>query len=303
MREHGQSEKFKFSDLGGLLKTTFKQWNNDDAFTLAASVAYYAIFSLPAILIILINLAGMLFGKRAVQGQITQKISTLIGHNAAETVQSMIKNASLNKNSTIMTVIGIAILVVGATGLFIQLQKALNRIWNVKISPDAGIGKLALNRGESFGLILVIGFLMLISLALTTAISALTNWIQSVLPHFTVYLFFALNFVLSFGLTTLLFALIFKVLPDVRISFRSVWTGAGVTAFLFMIGKFGLGFYFGHFNPASAYGAAGTIILILLWIYYSCLLVFFGAEFTQAYAKRYGHRLEPAKHAVSVQNC
>lgn len=158
-------------------------------------------------------------------------------------------------------------------------------------------------RTQAFGIVLAVGFLLLVSLVITTLLGLLTNWIQSVLPDFTVYLFYALNFVLSFAVITVLFALITKFLPDVKIKDKPVWVGAIATAFLFMPGKFGLSIYFGKANPASAYGVAGSVILILLWVYYSCLLLFFGAEFTQSYAMRYGHKIEPSGHAIKVEPC
>jgi membrane protein len=295
--------KFKFKDLGGILKETFKDWNDDDAFTNAAAVSYYAIFALPAILILVINIAGALFGTAAVKGNLSSTIGKVVGADAGKQIETMVASAATNDSSVIMMVIGIATLIVSATGFFVQLQKALNRMWEVKTKDDAGMLKLLLDRTQSLGIILAVGFLLLISLVLTTMLSVLSNWITSMLPDFTIYLMYALEFIISFAVITVLFALIFKFLPDVHIEFRSVWVGAIVTAFLFMIAKFGMGFYFSKANPGSAYGAAGSIILLLLWIYYSCLLLFFGAEFTQMYAKRYGHKIMPSKHAIKVDPC
>jgi membrane protein len=295
--------KFRWKDIGGLLKDTYHEWNDDDAFTNAAAVSYYAVFSLPAIMIIIVTVAGYVFGEAAVAGKISDTISGAMGQDAARQIETMIASAHSGQSSGIMTVIGILTLLVGATGLFIQLQKSLNRMWDVKTNPDAGVGKMLIDRMLSLGVILSIGFLLMISLVVTAAVSALTGWLMTMIPDFLVYGFYILDFILSFATITLLFALIFKMLPDVKIEFRSVWVGAAVTAFLFMLGKFGISIYLGKSEPGSAYGAAGSLILILLWVYYSCLILFFGAEFTQIFAMRYNHRIEPAKYAVKINPC
>lgn len=295
--------KFKFKDLGAIIKDTYKDWNDDDAFTHAAAVSYYAIFSLPAILIILINVIGLILGKEAIQGEISNNIGKVIGQDSAGQIQTMIQNANIQTNSTAMLVIGIGVLVLSATTLFMQLQKALNRMWEVKTRDDAGILKVIFDRTKTFGIVLTIGFLLLISMGITGILSALSNWLTSMLPDFTIYIFHALNFVISIGIITCMFALIFKFLPDVRIQFKTVWIGAFVTATLFMIAQYGLTLYFSLAKPESAYGVAGSIILILLWVYYSCLLLFFGAEFTQIYALKYGHKIEPKSSAIKIEPC
>ena len=284
-----------------LLKQTYKEWMEDEPFDLSSSVAYYAIFSLPALLIIIISIAGVVFGKEAVQGQISSQIGAMIGPQAGKDIQDMIANAYKSDNSIISTVIGIATLLFGSTGVFLQLQKSLNTVWEVKPDPKAGIKKLVIDRATSLGIIVAIGFILLISLVVTAGLSALSNWIQSRLPDFILYIFYIVNFVVSLGIVTMLFAIIFKVLPDIKIKWRHVWIGAGVTALLFELGRFGLGLYFGKSEPASAYGAAGTVILMMLWVYYSCLILFFGAQFTQVYSKRHGKDLPPSDHAVKVK--
>jgi membrane protein len=296
-------KKFRFKDLGGLLKETFKDWNDDDAFTQAAAVSYYAIFSLPAILILVINIAGVLFGKSNIENKISGTIGKTLGQDSAHQIQTMVHSATTHGSSTLMTIIGIGVLLVSATGFFIQLQKALNRMWEVKTKDDAGIMYLIKDRFLSFGIILAVGFLLMISLVITTLLSVLSNYIQQILPDIMIYVFYVINFIITFGVITVLFALIFKYLPDVQIEFRSVWVGAMVTAFLFLLGKEGLSIYFSKANPGSAYGAAGSLILILLWIYYSCLLLFFGAEFTQSHAKKYGHTIKPTEHAIKIDPC
>jgi membrane protein len=290
-------QTFQWKHLPSLFKETFKEWNADDPWRQSAVVAYYAIFSLPALLMIIVTIAGSMFGQEAVQGKLSGEISDMIGPNAAEGVETMISNAYQQENSIWMTIIGVAILLFGATGVFYQLQQSLNIVWDVEPKEDSGIKKLVKDRVSSFGVILVIGFLLLISLMLTTVLSILSDFIQEYLPSYLLYVFYIVNFVVSLGIISLLFAMIYKILPDVEIQWRTVWVGAIVTGVLFVLGKFGLGIYFGNADPASAYGAAGSVILILLWVSYSCLILFFGAEFTQVYARRYGHPMEPSAHA------
>lgn len=289
--------KFSFRDLPDLIQQTYKEWNDDDPWRQSAVVAYYAIFSLPALLIIVITIAGSIFGEDAVQGKVSDEISSMVGPDAAQQVEVMLSNAYQKSNSTIATIVGVATLLFGATGVFYQLQQSLNNVWDVEPKKDAGIKKLLQDRVSSFGIILVIGFLLLISLLLTTALTALSDYIMQYLPEYLLYVFYVAQFVLSFGIITLLFAMIFKILPDVDMGWRTVWIGAAVTAFLFIIGKFALGIYFGKSDPGSAYGAAGSLILILLWTSYSCLILFFGAEFTQVYARKYGHPIQTSGHS------
>lgn len=293
--------KEKLKDLFSLLKETYKGWNDSDPWRLSAVVAYYAIFSLPALLIIVINIAGAVFGQEAIQGKVSAEIGKAMGPDAAETIETMITNASTNEHSTIATIIGIATLLFGATGVFYQLQKSLNEVWRIKEVPDAGLKKMIISRATGFGLIIVIGFLLLISLVVSTVLTAFGDWIKNILPDYLHFIFLVINFIFAFAVITVLFALIFKFLPDVIIKWKSVWIGSIVTSFLFVLGKFGLSIYFGKADPGSAYGATGSIILILLWVSYSCLILFFGAEFTQVYAKRYGHPIEPDKYAKRIE--
>lgn len=281
-----------------ILKKTFQEYLEDEPFDLSAIVAYYSIFSLPALLLIVISSVGMAFGEEAVQGEITGQIGGILGQDAAEQVQTMIANAYVQENTVAMTIIGIAILLFGATTVFLSLQRSLNRIWRVKAKKESGgIKKMALDRATSFGLILAIGFLILISLVLTAGLSALSDWLKDILPNMLYYVFYLIDFALSLSIITVLFSMMFKILPDVQLEWRSVWKGAAVTAALFLIGKFGMGIYFGNSDPASTYGAAGSIVLLLLWINYSCLIMFLGAKFTKIYAEQMGHAPVPKPHA------
>lgn len=293
--------KFRPKDIFILLKETFREWNDDDPWRLSAVVAYYALLSLPALMVIIVNVAGAIYGQDAVKGELSDQISTTIGAEAANSVESMIKEASKSGKSTISTIVGIGTLLFGATGVFFHLQKSLNHIWEVKQDPKSPFKRMLFDRARGFGFVLVVGFLLLVSLVLTSSLSVLSDWIKEHLPDFLLSVFFVINFITSMGVITLLFALIFKFLPDVNLKWSTVWIGALVTALLFVLGKFLLSIYFGHSNPGSTYGAAGSIILILLWVSYSCLIVFFGAEFTQVYARYYGHRIKPSAHAIKVK--
>lgn len=289
---------FTFKGLGKIFKRSFASWNKDEPFRLSAVVAYYALLSLPALLIIVINTAGYIFGEEAIQGKISSEIQNMLGPDSAEQVEVMITNASKQKNSLIASIISIGLLLFGATGAFFHLQKSLNIVWRVKEDPKNTLKRVLLDRATAFGMILVIAFLLLISLVMTALISELTNWFMQYLPDFLVYLFYVLEFLLSLLIITVLFALIFKVLPDVKVPWRVVWMGAFITALLFVIAKFGLGIYFGQTDPGSTYGAAGSIVLIMLWISYSCMILFFGAEFTKEYAHYYNIDPEPSSYSV-----
>ena len=296
-------DKFNIRDIPSLFKETYKEWMDDEPFDLSAIVAYYSIFSLPALLIIIITIAGSAFGQEAVQNQLKSQISSMIGSDTASQVQTMISESYRQGNAGIALAIGIATLLFGATGVFVALQKSLNRVWEVKADPrKSGIRTLLKTRATSFGIILALGFLLLISLVLTAGLTAVSDWVAARLPDFFLYIFYVINFVVTFGLITLLFALLYRFLPDVNIEWKSVWVGAAITALLFVIGKFALAFYFGEAEPGSTYGVAGSIILILLWVSYSCLILFFGAEFTQVYAKRYGQSIEPNENAIRIED-
>jgi len=288
MKKANKSEKFKLHHLPSLVVDTFKAWNSDDPFRLSAVVAYYAILSLPGLLVIIINLVGSIWGIEIVQGELTDEISQALGRDAAESIQTMMVETQTGNKSKISSILGIGVLIFGATGVFYHLQLSLNQIWQIKPNPNSSILKMLIDRARSFTFILAIGFLLLVSFLVTASISALNDYIRSVLPDVILYLAFVLDFLLSIGIITVLFALIFRYLPDTKIKWKTVWIGALITAILFVLGKFLLGVYFGEADPGSTYGAAGTIVLILLWVSYSCLILFFGAEFTWVYANRYG---------------
>lgn len=278
-------------------KYTVTQWIEDEPFQLAAALSYYTLFSLAPLMIIVIAIAGFAFGREAAQNQIVETVQGMIGQASAQAIQDMIQNAS-NKPQTglISTVLGIIALIFGAGGVVGQLQTSLNTIWGVTPRPGQGIWGFIRQRFISFSMILAIGFLLLVSLIVSALLTGLTQWMGSVSDGTAVFAH-ALDFLVSFVFVTALFAMIYKFLPDVRIDWRDVWIGAALTSFLFTIGKFLIGFYLGSSGVTSTYGAAGSLITVLLWVYYSSLIFFLGAEFTQVYAAQYGSGVVPAGNA------
>jgi membrane protein len=289
----------RLKNIFNLLKETFNEWNEDKAPRLAAALAYYTAFSLAPLLIVVISIAGLIYGKEAVQGQVQYQIQGAVGSQAASAIQDMLANFSHPSSGIIATVLGVITLVLGAAGLFGQLQDALNTIWEVAPKPGQGILAMLRQRFLSFTMVLGICFVLLVSLVLSALVSALGNVIAVHIPQQETVLQIV-NLVISFAVITLLFAAIYKVLPDVQISWRDVWMGAVVTAILFTIGKYALGLYLGQSSVSSSYGAAGSFVLLLLWIYYSAQILLFGAEFTQVYARKYGSKIEPSKNAIAL---
>ncbi|HTF84440.1 MAG TPA: YihY/virulence factor BrkB family protein [Cellvibrio sp.] len=286
--------------MGSLLKETFTQWINRDPFRNSTVIAYYTIFSLPGLLIIIINLAGYFFEQQAVSNEINQQVRALVGSKAAQDVQAIVSNASQSEGFTLSSVISLATLLFGATGVFYQLQQTLNVMWEVKPQPKRKLLKLVMDRLFSFGLILVVGFLLLVSLVLSTVLSMISNWVAAYFSDSLNIVFRLLDISVSLGVITLLFAAIYKFLPDAEIEWRDVWIGALVTSLLFVLAKFALGLYFAYSDPGSAYGAAGSIILIMLWVSYAGMILFFGAEFTRVYARHHGRQIVPSDYAVST---
>ena len=282
-----------------LLKETFKEWQEDKASRLAAALAYYTAFSIAPLFIIAIAIAAVVFGQEAAQGGIFQQLKDLIGPEGAAAVETMIENSRKPTEGTIATIISVVILLFGASGVFGQLQDSLNTIWEVAPKPGRGIMGFIKDRFLSFTMVLGIGFLLLVSLVLSAVLAGLSNFLGEVIPGLTL-LWNTLNFFISFGVITVLFALIFRVLPDAKIAWGDVWFGAGITALLFTIGKSLIGLYLGNSSVGSTYGAAGSFVVLLLWVNYSAQILFFGAEFTQVYANKYGSRIVPAKNAIPV---
>lgn len=289
-------------NAGRLLKITFTEWNNKDPFRQSAVIAYFAIFSMPGLLVLVISLTGYFFEKEAVNDRIFGLISSTIGVTTAASIKDMLELAVQSKSTVLGSIVGIIVMLIGATGVFVELQKSLNNIWQVKAAPQKGILKFIKTRLFSFGLILSIAFLLLVSLVISTALSAMSDWIKADASGMMATFFTVLNFIVSLAIISILFAIMFKILPDAKVKWKHVWIGALIAGLLFTIGKTALAFYFGKAEPASVYGAAGSIVLVLLWVSYSSMILFFGAEFTAAYAKMYSGKVPPKESGSPSRN-
>jgi len=286
--------------IGYLFTQTFKGFIDDNAIKLSAALSYYTIFSLAPLLIIIISLSGIFLGDEAVSGRIFGQISGLVGSEAALQIQEIIKNVKLSNSNAYAAVFGLIILLIGASGVFAEIQDSINFIWGIQAKPKRGIIKYLYNRLMSFSMIGSVGFLLLVGLIVNSLVDILSNRLAEIFPKDLFYLFYVLNVLLVFGIITLLFTIIFKTLPDGKIAFRDCIIGASFTSILFMIGKFAIGFYLGSYNMASIYGAAGSIIIILVWVYYSAIILYFGAEFTKVFAYTHGQKIIPNRYSVQI---
>jgi membrane protein len=284
------------ASLWWVLKHAFIGWWNDNVPRLGASLAYYTLFALAPILIVAIAVAGLAFGQEAVRGEIVGQIRGLVGVEGARAVQAMLEGAAKPASGVLATTIGLVTAFLGATGAFIELQNALNAIWRVKPKPGVSVKAFLLQRLISFGLVVGVGFVLLVSLLVSAALSALDHFLGSAFPGLAV-LWTASSVLVSLGVVTLLFAMVYKVLPDVELGWRDVWIGALVTAGFFNVGKQVIGLYLGTSSVASSYGAAGSVVVLLVWVYYSAQVVLLGAEFTRFYVERFRGRPEEAAHA------
>lgn len=284
-----------------LLKKTFTAFSDDRIVKLSAALAYYTVFSIGPLIIVVIFIAGSIYEKEAIQGNIFQQLQGLVGADAAAQIQAMIKSAALNK-SGLAAIIGIVTLLLGATSVFAEIQDSINMIWGLKPKPKKGWLKMIINRLLSFSIIVSLGFILLVSLVLNGLIEALMNRLQAYYPNITVILLYIINLIITFSVITILFAVIFRVLPDAIIKWKDVMIGSMVTAVLFMIGKFGITVYIGKSDVGNTYGAAGSLVVLLVWVYYSAIILYFGAEFTKAYATDFGSPIQPDKYAVWVKN-
>lgn len=286
-------------NIFSLLKETVQEFIADKAMRLSAALAYYSVFSLAPLLIIAISIAGTIYGEDAARGAIEAELTESIGQKAAAAVEVMVSNAYLDGSSWVMTLVGICILLITASGVFAQLKDAMNTVWSIDIRPGGGVKSLVKGRLLALSMVLVIGFLLLVSLIASTASAAAIKWLDEALP-IPGFFFQLITFLISLALVTVLFGMIFKILPDAHIQWRDVWSGAFLTAVLFAIGKLLLGIYLGREGAASAYGAAGALILLLSWVYYSANILLLGAEFTQVFARHRGRRIEPKANAIRI---
>ena len=294
----------KARDFANLVAETIKEWQKDQAARMAAALAYYATFSLAPLLVLVLAIAGLVGGRDAAQGLVMAQIQDLVGEEGKEFVQSMIENAAATPTGVTASILGSVTLLVGALGAFNELQNALDRIWDVEPKPitrwSLRVQRFIFKRLLSFSLVLGIGFLLLISLVISAGLSALNEYLGRI-PLFSELMLQMLNLIISLGLITFLFAMIFKFIPDVEIRWRNVWLGAAITAILFTIGKTLIGIYLGQAEVSSTFGAAGSLAVLMIWVYYSSQILFLGAEFTQVFTKRSGERPPPDENALKVK--
>jgi membrane protein len=281
-----------------LLRATFDEWQEDEASRLAASLAFYSALSMAPLVLFAVAIAGLVFGAEAARGQITSEIGGVIGHPGAEAIESILSSAHNKAQGTAATLIGVGVLLFGASGVFSELQTAMNTIWEVRARPGRGVWGTIKDRFASFTMVVGVGFLLMVSLILSAGLSAMTELFH--LDDATPFLVQGVHILFSIATTSALFALLFKVVPDARVRWNDVWVGATVTAIMFTLGKLLIGLYLGRSSVASAYGAAGSIMAVLVWVYYSAQILFFGAELTQVWATRHGCVIVPSANAIPI---
>jgi membrane protein len=284
-----------------IFKCAFDGFSDDKVMKLSGSLAYYTVFSMAPLLIVIISLCGLFLGREAVEGKIYSQLAGFVGSDTAAQLQDMIKNASLAGKSKMAAIIGAVTLLVGATSIFAEIQDSINSIWGLKPKPKRGWLKILQNRVLSFSVVIGLGFLLLVSLSVSSVIDGFSTRLTAHFPGVAIVVFYIFNILITFSVTSLIFGVIFKVLPDGDIKWKDVLAGAMATALLFMLGKFGISFYISKSQVGSTYGAAGSLVILLLWIYYSSLILYFGAELTKAYAVKYGSPIHPNQYAVTTK--
>lgn len=295
------SKKMNFTvikDWWTIIKTTFGKFSDDKGLKLSAALAYYTIFSITPLLVIIIGVGSIFYGKEAIQGEIFQQISSTVGTTGAAQIQDMLQKTSTQYNNIWATIIGIITLLLGASGIFGEIQESINLIWKLKPKANKGFLKLVINRLLSFSMIVVLGFVLLVSLVLNALLAAFLEKLKQFFPESVVKYFFIIDYAVMFMVIVILFAAIFKVLPDAKIKWKEVFTGAIATSVLFFVGKYLIGFYLSHFGNVSAYGSAGSVLIILLWVYYTAIILYLGAEFTHQHIRFNGRSIEPLQYAV-----
>ncbi len=284
----------------GVLKDSGGAFIEDNCVKLSASLSYYTIFSIGPLMVMVISLAGRFYGQDAVQGKLYGQLKGLLGSEAALQIQEIITNIQKTDGSLMGTIIGGIVLFIGATGIFTEIQDSINFIWSLRAKPKRGFMKLIINRLLSFSLIVSVGFLLVVSLVISALMELLNERLQKLFPDTMVVLLYIVNVALVFGIISVLFAIIFKVLPDGKIKWKDAFIGSSFTAFLFLIGKAGIGLYLGNSSLGVTYGAAASIVILLTWVYYTSIILYFGAEFTKHYALEYGGGIVPDKTAVFI---
>lgn len=283
-----------------LIRDTFIEFIDDNALKLSASLSYFTIFALAPLMIVIISLCGIFLGKDAASGKIFGQINEIVGNEAALQIQNIIKNVNLHSDNGFAATIGIITLLISASGVFGEIQSSINHIWGLKAKPKRGFVKFLKNRLMSFSMIGCMGFLFLVSLLINSVTDLLSDRLSAKFPEFTVNAFYVVNLSLVFIIITILFSVIFHTLPDGRVSLKDTLVGSSITAGLFMVGKFAIGTYLSHSKISTTYGAAGSVVLILVWVYYSAIILYFGAEFTKVYTRQKGKKIIPNYYAVLI---
>ncbi len=294
-------KKLSIKGIWEVLKNSFTGFSDHNVTKMSGSLAYYTIFSLAPLLIIVISLSGFFLGKDAAEGKIYSQLAGFVGSDTAAQLQDMIRHASLAGKGKFAAIIGGITLLVGATTVFSEIQDSINTIWGLKPKPKKGWLKMLKNRLLSFSVIIGLGFLLVVSLGITTLIDGFSASLRAHFPDVTIVVFYIVNLVITLVVITSIFAVIFKVLPDAKIKWKDVLSGAIATGVLFMLGKFAISFYISKSNVGSTYGAAGSLVVLLLWVYYSAIILYFGAEFTKAFAVKYGSEIHPDEYAVTTK--
>jgi len=294
-----EKKKLTFKGIFQVLKDSFGGFGDHNVTKLSGSLAYYTVFSMAPLLVVIISLCGIFLGREAAEGQIYQQLAGFMGKETALQLQDIVKKAAIGDKSTIAFIIGIVTLLVGATTVFADIQDSINTIWGIKPKPKRGWLKMLQNRFLSFSVIISLGFLLLVSLAVTSLLDGFSKQLEQRFSDISVVVFYIINQIVTLTVIALIFGVIFRVLPDAIIRWRDVALGAIVTALLFMLGKFAISIYIGQSDVGSTYGAAGSLVILLLWTYYSSIILYFGAEFTKAYALAYGAEIRPSHYAVT----
>lgn len=292
----------KIRDIGKMLMQTFNDFMEYKVLRMSAALAYYTVFAIGPMLICIITLCDIFYGREAIEGSIYEQINDFVGSSAAAQIQEILKNASVSNDISWASVIGVISLIFAATGVFTEIQDSINAIWRLKAKPKKGQGllKFLLNRLLSFSMVIGLGFVLLVSLLVNAILDTLSDRLMRHFPEMEVFIAYIINYAVTFSIISLLFAAIFKILPDARVQWKDVWKGAFATALLFMLGKFGISFYLGKSNVGTAYGAAGSMVIILLWVYYSSAILYFGAAYTRVHACMKGREIYPNDYAVFV---
>lgn len=295
------TRKFSFKRLWDVIKNASNGFIDDKLMKLSGALSFYMIFSMGSLLLIIITLCSIFFGRAAVEGKVYAQLEGFIGHDTAIQLQQIIQHAAISGKNTLATIIGVAFLIIGASSVFAEMQDSINMIWGLKPKPKSGWVAFLKNRLLSFSIIVSLAFLSLVSLGFSALVEVFGNHLKSAFPGISIIFVYVINSCITIGITTFIFTVIFKVLPDAKIKWNDVIVGAITTTILFLLGKFAISFYISKSNVGSTYGAAGSLIILLLWVYYSSMILYYGAEFTKFYALEFGDQIKPMDYAVTVR--